>query len=860
MTLRRSFLLIMALALILVLIATFVISRFTFIKSFQLIEEKHATGRIESVFTFFQAIEERLKGHARDWAAWDETYQFLKGENPEYPDRNLIEDTFKNLAISWMIYLDTEGEIVHQAGKDLPPPSELTSFISGHKDLWKFSNPEDLPRSGIISSSKGLILYATSAVITSKFEGPVVGSLILARLIDSSMLSNLESLAGSSVSLNLLESMTNRAQSQKAVEILSPDRMRVSGSIPFGRNLLFVEFELPRTIFAEARHTERLFAGLAVGCVLIILGLGWLFIERTIIAELKKLRRDDLDKPDSKGESLSFPLEQFRIKEFQQIAEVFNNLIRKQEAYLLEKIAQEKQIVILFNALPIGAALISRSSHTIIWANEALGRILGVSSQDLIGKGCEIICARRNYETCPVDVTGKGFDLRECQITTPQGPQKDVLKSAVLINYAGQECVLEVVIDITEKKQLEEKLHRAEKLEAIGLVAGQVAHELNNILTPLVLYPELLMRSSSISGKERHYLEAMMNASFRASDLVGDLLAMTRRQLPVKDVIALSDVIREVMGSAEMERLLESHPLVHFNFPEFSPEFRVIGSKAHLNRVIMNLLKNASEAIDGEGKVEVRVYEQSISAYYDGYERVPGGNYVVIEVSDTGEGIPPEHIPRIFEPFYTTKKLGRSGTGLGLNLVWNVVKDMEGYVDIESSPGQGTVIRLFIPKYVGEQQKTLFVEDYPPSGDNITDSSFPLRVLVVDDRPEQREMASVILKEMGAHVVTASGMDDAVSLFRSQTFDLVLLDMILEDKYDGLDVARELFKIKSNQLIAIVTGYGESDRVRKALNEGVISCIKKPYRSSEIKQLLKEVKTILVGGGGEKRQNDLMSA
>lgn len=845
MSLKKRFLFIMVTLLLVITTLSFVTGRFTFIKSFESIEKDYVIEKLEATFTYVDALKNRMKGHVRDWAAWDETYQFISAKDPEYKERNLVEDTFKNISVSWMIYLDIEGKIIEEAGLNLPVIPEFRQFITEHGDLWKFSEPRDSPRLGLFASSMGLIIYASAPIVTSKFEGPILGTLILARIFDEKIMSDLVSIMGVPVVVSLDNSPEKTLQKKETiVEAISKDRIRAKGKISVGSDSLTIESELPRKIYLEARKAETIFALSLLGAIAVVIGILWYFVNRKFIQELHELREESLKKATIEGNIPEFDIEKFSTEEFRNLAEAFNVLVKKQEMYFVELLEHEKQLATILSSLPVGGILISQDDRTVLWVNKTFERITGILEEHIVGKHIDEIPFLKSFLLYASDMRDvKKHKFKESQIITADGQRKDVLESVVPIIHKGKRCIFEAFIDVTEQKQLEEKLRRAEKLEAVGLVAGSVAHELNNILTSLVIYPEMLLYGSSFSAKERHYLETIIQASLRASELVNDLLTMTRRQLTVRDVISISSVLREVVDSPEMQNISALRPFVKFDFSQAFLDGYVLGSKTHLMRAIINLIKNASEAVEGRGYVSVKVSRQELPHDYNGYELIPCGNYIVIEVSDTGKGIPSEHLPRIFEPFYTTKKLGLSGTGLGMTVVWNVVKDMDGYIDIDSTPGKGTVIRLFLPEHQHYERRHGDVAMKTEIPVEIKDLPLKstLSVLVVDDRPDQREIASIILKEIGVDVATASDMDGALSLIRSRSFDLVLLDMILSDKYDGLDVAREILREKPGQPIVIVSGYGESDRVKQALKEGVLFYIRKPYRKNDIIEVIRKI-------------------
>jgi CheY-like chemotaxis protein len=247
------------------------------------------------------------------------------------------------------------------------------------------------------------------------------------------------------------------------------------------------------------------------------------------------------------------------------------------------------------------------------------------------------------------------------------------------------------------------------------------------------------------------------------------------------------------------------------------------GSPVHLGKTIMNLLSNGAEALSGPGEVSIRTENCYIDQPIPGYEETREGEYVLLSVSDTGMGISPVDLQRIFEPFYTKKVMGRSGTGLGLAVVWGTVKDHQGYIDVRSTEGKGSTFVLYFPvtrEAIPEDLGPLARSEYLGQGETI---------LVVDDVPEQRSLAAAMLGNLGYRVQTVSGGEEAVEVLRAQAVDLLVLDMIMDPGIDGLETYKRILAIHPGQRAIIVSGFSETDRVRQAQALGAGAYVRKPY-------------------------------
>ncbi|MCP4579290.1 MAG: PAS domain S-box protein, partial [Deltaproteobacteria bacterium] len=256
--------------------------------------------------------------------------------------------------------------------------------------------------------------------------------------------------------------------------------------------------------------------------------------------------------------------------------------------------------------------------------------------------------------------------------------------------------VTEHMLSQREIKRLQNQVHQSQKMEAIGLMAGGVAHDLNNILSGIVTYPELLLMDLPGDSPLRRPIKTIQESGMRAVDVVADLLTIARGVATGKEALNLNIIITEYLGSAEYRELGKTHSFVDF-ITELDPDLlNMSGSPTHIKKTLMNLIVNASEAIERSGTVTISSNNRYLDEPLKGYEDVRHGEYVVLSISDEGSGISPEDLERIFEPFYTKKIMGRSGTGLGLAVVWNTVQDHKGYINVKSSE-EGTVFELYFP-------------------------------------------------------------------------------------------------------------------------------------------------------------------
>ena len=379
-----------------------------------------------------------------------------------------------------------------------------------------------------------------------------------------------------------------------------------------------------------------------------------------------------------------------------------------------------------------------------------------------------------------------------------------------------------------DQRQLEIQLRKSQKMEAIGTLAGGVAHDLNNILSGIVSYPELLLMDVPPESPLRQPLLTIQESGLKAAAIVQDLLTLARRGVSVTEVTNLNQLIEQYLKSPENHKILEYHPGVKVETCLQPKIFNILGSPIHLSKTIMNLVSNAAEAMPSGGAIHITTENQYIDRPIKGYDTVAEGDYVKLTVSDNGVGISPEVIDRIFEPFYTKKTMGRSGTGLGMAVVWGTVKDHDGYIDVQSELGEGTAFTLYFPitrKKLPTEKPDILADMYMGKGESI---------LVVDDVKQQREIASRMLKKLGYNVLSVPSGEEALIYLQENTADLLVLDMIMNPGIDGLETYKKILKFHPRQKAIIASGFSESRQVKAAQKMGAGSYLKKPYSFEKI--------------------------
>jgi len=372
-----------------------------------------------------------------------------------------------------------------------------------------------------------------------------------------------------------------------------------------------------------------------------------------------------------------------------------------------------------------------------------------------------------------------------------------------------------------EQQRIEHKLHRAEKMEAMGMLASGVAHDLNNILAGIVSYPELLLLKLPPEHEIRPILEEIRSAGVRAAAVVADMLTIARGAATVLSPHSVHKLIMEYLESPEFHQLEATFPEMSIVLELRAEHPFILCSPIHIRKCIMNLVANGAEAATDKPLLTIRTQNVTETA---GDNLVPR---LRLEIIDQGPGIEEKDLEHIFEPFYSTKQMGMSGSGLGLAVVWNAVQNHSGQVMVISS-GQGTCFRLTFPSLEMTEEK-------PEEGDpQLQYNGAGERILVVDDESMLLKITTRMLEHLNYKVSSVSSGEDAVDYLRFHEVDVVILDMIMEPGWNGRQTYEEILKIRPDQKALIISGFAMNDDIRAALGLGVKTFLKKPFTISQL--------------------------
>ena len=496
--------------------------------------------------------------------------------------------------------------------------------------------------------------------------------------------------------------------------------------------------------------------------------------------------------------------------------------LKQVEADLRESVEKYK---ILFDLESDAIALIEIDTGNMLEVNQ--------SFVDLYGYSREEILKMKNIDfSAEPERTRQATQQRGSYIPVRYHKKKDGTVfpteiTATILKYQGKDAHIAAIRDITERKRLEDQLQRSQRMESLGLLAGGVAHDLNNVLSGIINYPELLLMNLPKESKLRGPIEKMQQTGYRAAAIVEDLLTIARGVATNKEPLDINQIINDYLNSPECAKLRFYNPDAKIRTRLDTGLFKIKASPIHIRKVIMNLVANAAEAIEGSGTITISTMNRYLDEPLKGYNDVAVDEYVVVNISDDGSGISAEDLARIFEPFFTKKTLGRSGTGLGLSVVWNVVQEHKGYIDVKSNQ-EGTTFELYFPitrEALLASPESLPFEQYKGNGE---------KILVVDDVESQREITCSILDTLGYAFHAVSSGEEAVEYVKSHEVDLILLDMIMAPGLNGLETYRRIIQFRPNQKAIIISGFTKTDEVIEAQQLGAGALIQKPFKLETI--------------------------
>jgi PAS domain S-box-containing protein len=487
-----------------------------------------------------------------------------------------------------------------------------------------------------------------------------------------------------------------------------------------------------------------------------------------------------------------------------------------------------------FNESPLPGAIQSLPDQRFVDINESLAQTLGVARADLLGKTpAEVSLWDKpaTVEQWYVNLPNASVRDQEIKVRTHSGALREMRISLAMLALGGKPHVLLQAEDISERALLERQLRQAQKMEAIGQLAAGVAHDFNNILTVIQGHAGLLQQKSNPGIAQSKSLEEINNAAGRAATLIRQLLMFSRKQVMQFRHVDLNEVLQQAIKM--LERLVGEHVQIQFLTQERLPSIHA--DKSMMEQIAMNLAVNARDAMPNGGRVTITTSLETIhrSATPMDPER-RDGQFVRLTFTDSGTGMDTEVLSRIFEPFFTTKPVGK-GTGLGLSTVFGIVRQHQGWLEVDSRPGVGTTFKIYFPV------------SGVPAEKSETPSDTTLRpgretVLVAEDEDALRQMVVQVLSFQGYTVLEANSGRQALEVWQqaNQRIDLLLTDMVMPGGVMGSELAETLSQKCPELKVIYTSGYSPGMAGRDASLLGSRNFLPKPYSIGKLAQFVRE--------------------
>ena len=485
------------------------------------------------------------------------------------------------------------------------------------------------------------------------------------------------------------------------------------------------------------------------------------------------------------------------------------------------------------------AILVRDLANTIVYWNRSAERLFGWTAEEAVGKNARELLYRHDpseFDDARLILMRTGEWSGEILLTAKNGNIINVDSSWTLVRNEDQEpkTVLVIDTDITEKKKLEQQFLRAQRMESIGILAGGIAHDLNNVLSPILMCLEVL-QLKYIDEESQVWLKLLQASAERGASMVKQILSFARgsggKRVILQPKHLLSDVIRILRET--LPRSIE----VRFNID--SDLWTVSTDPTQLHQVLMNLCVNARDAMPYGGSISIRAQNATIDEdYAQTNPEAQPGDYIEIAVEDTGVGMDADIVARIFEPFFTTKEVGK-GTGLGLSTALAIVKSHDGFMNVYSEVGKGTAFTLYLPasRVAEEYQLPQRIPDLPTGHGEL--------VLVVDDEESIRQITRSTLETFGYRVLLASDGAEALAVYEANRDEIrvVLTDMIMP-MMDGQATIHALNRLKPEIIIISASGFADDTKTADIVRPGVKMFLPKPYTAQQLLSALAEVLTV----------------
>jgi PAS domain S-box-containing protein len=850
-SLRRKTLLIIALTTVGLVGGLFLISRFLLNRGFGKLEEEFARENVSRASTAIASELTALDRTTSEYAAWDQTYEFVQGKKPGFTKTEFPSTTFQQLQISFVAIYDLNGKRLFAKGFDLdrggeaPLPVDLDQHLQPSSQLLTHRNVMSR-EAGILSLKNGPILIDARPILTSDNHGPIMGTVVMGRVLDLPEFSRLgvltrtpikvEQLAGPPLDPDFQVAANEISRDEPvSVRALSPTSLAGYEELKdiYGKPAVIVRVSLPRPIHAQGQTSLLQFLLLLLASTFAFGAIILHLLERVVISRVANLT-DDITQIGASGD-LSARLVVTGKDELAYLGTSINGMLEDLERSQLDRREGRTRLAVMIERMP--AVLWTTDKDLRFTSGMGAGlEALGLKNGELIGVRLFDHFHTDDPQSPPIEAHGKAL-LGE-SVTFEMEWNKRIFEAHVqpLRSNEGEILgVIGVALDITDRKHLADQLRQSQKMQAVGELAGGVAHDFNNLLMVMKGHAEMLLDRLAGGSAEFQNAEQIHQAAERAAGLTRQLLAFSRKQVLQPRVLDMNEA---VAGMIQMVSRIVGDNIELAFLP--GPNLGCVkADPSQIEQVVLNLVVNARDAMSNGGRLTIETTNIDLDrSYATSHAIVDPGPYVMLTVSDTGCGMDAETQARIFEPFFTTKGPGR-GTGLGLATVYGVVKQSGGYIWVYSELQHGTTFKVYLPRVAASAEK-LVAEKRPAAPSPGTET-----ILFVEDEDNVRELVSEYLKARGYTVIEAPDGIKALELAKqhSGAIQLLITDVVMP-KLSGRELATKITASRENLKVLYISGYTDDSIFRHGVLEGGMSFLQKPFN---LKALAEKVREVLDG-------------
>ncbi len=886
MNLRTKTLLVIGCTLLGLVLIVYLVAHIILVRGFALEAERESTREIcRGVSHILDQVLQDFGSRYVDWAAWDDAYRFVQDRNTDFQRSNLNPETFDMLRVNLMVFTNIAGQVVYGSGYDQDrrqrtqlPEGLARHLVAGSPLLRPAASRQST--TGFLLLDEGPMLVTAQPILTSEKKGPCRGVLIAGRFLGPAELERLQRLIHLPLQLERLDRPGLPPDFQSVVRRLGEGRETFTAPLGentiagyllekdlYGEPALLFRVTSPRVIYQQGRITLLSFLLVLVFTGLVFGGVFLLLLRKIILSPLARLGtavgavgegadlsvsvalpgKDELARLSHGIDGMLDALRKSHERLEQRVRERTARLSESNRLLQLEVaerehaekgLAEEKERLAV-TLRCIGDGVISTDMNgTVVMMNQVAEQLTGWPGEEAVGQPLDRIfhlvdeATRKSVEQPTVRVLAGGEAIRAMTpalLVARGGTERLIADSCAPIRQRSGAAIGAVIVfrDITEKRRMEAEILKAGRLESLGILAGGIAHDFNNILMGILGNISIAKLRGRPDAELAERLDEAEKASLRARDLTQQLLTFSRGGAPVKKAVAIGDLLRE--WAAFATRGSKARCEVEIASDLWPVEI----DAGQIGQVVHNLVINAVQAMPSGGIIRLRAENDTVED--DRLFPRPRGRYVRIDVVDQGIGIPPEHLPKIFDPFFTMKP---QGTGLGLTTSYSIVSKHDGLLTVESQPGTGTAFHLYLPasRRAAEAAPETVPAPHPGRG----------RILVMDDDEMIRQVLGQMLSGLGYQPEFARDGAEALACFErsrreGRPHDVVIMDLTVPGGMGGKETIQQLRAIDPGVKAIVSSGYCNDPVIAEFNRHGFAAILVKPYQSDELSRVLEAV-------------------